>query len=140
MPNCPASHVTASRLDAENRKHLALEVLAKKQPVTRIAERNNVSRKFLYHQAAKANAALDKAFEGKTKPDEVLFYLPVTQSWLCQFVLALVLICRSSIRGVVELLRVLSASVRARFFFAGRASAAMASFEWAGRTAGHWRL
>ena len=80
-------------------------MLAKKQPVTRIAERNNVSRKFLYHQAAKANAALDKAFEGKTKPDEVLFYLPVTQSWLCQFVLALVLICRSSIRGVVELLR-----------------------------------
>jgi hypothetical protein len=80
-------------------------VLAKKHPVTRIAERNNVSRKFLYHQAAKANAALDKAFEDKTEPDEVLFYLPVTKSWLCQFVLALVLICRSSIRGVVELLR-----------------------------------
>jgi hypothetical protein len=105
LPNYPSSHLTASCLDAENRKHLALEVLAKKHPVTRIAERNNVSRKFLYHQAAKANAALDKAFEDKTEPDEVLFYLPVTKSWLCQFVLALVLICRSSIRGVVELLR-----------------------------------
>jgi hypothetical protein len=33
------------------------------------------------------------------------FYLPVTRSWLRQFVLALVLICHSPLRGVVELLR-----------------------------------
>ena len=35
----------------------------------------------------------------------MLFYLPVTTSWLRQLVLALVLICHSSTRGVVELLR-----------------------------------
>jgi hypothetical protein len=35
----------------------------------------------------------------------VLFYLPVTKAWVRQFVLALVLICHSSLRGVTELLR-----------------------------------
>ena len=39
------------------------------------------------------------------RPDDVLFYLPVTKAWLRQLVLALVLICHSSYRGVVELLR-----------------------------------
>src|SRR5208337_2481189 len=37
--------------------------------------------------------------------DKVLFYLPVTKAWLRQLVLGLVLICHSSTRGVVELLR-----------------------------------
>ncbi|MDM5182185.1 hypothetical protein PO883_33995 [Massilia sp. DJPM01] len=35
----------------------------------------------------------------------VLFNLPVTQGWLDQLVLSLTLICRSSCRGVKELLR-----------------------------------
>lgn len=97
---------TAANLNAEARKHLAVRMLAKTEPVSHIAQRNEVSRKFLYHQAAKADAALDEAFEDKIAPEEkVLFYLPVTKSWLRQFVLALILICRSSIRGVVELLR-----------------------------------
>jgi hypothetical protein len=34
----------------------------------------------------------------------VLFWLPVTKAWLRQFVLALVLICHASFRGVTELL------------------------------------
>ena len=40
-----------------------------------------------------------------SRPDEVLFYLPVTKAWLRQLVLGLVFICHSSTRGVVELLR-----------------------------------
>src|SRR4029077_18609536 len=35
----------------------------------------------------------------------VLFHLPVTKAWLRQLVLGLVLICHSSCRGVLELLR-----------------------------------
>ncbi len=35
----------------------------------------------------------------------VLFHLPVTKTWLSQLILGLVLICHSSYRGVVELLR-----------------------------------
>ena len=37
--------------------------------------------------------------------DQVLFHLAVTKAWLRQFILALVLICHSPLRGVVELLR-----------------------------------
>ena len=39
------------------------------------------------------------------RPEDVLFYLPVTKAWLRQLVLGLVLICHSSYRGGVELLR-----------------------------------
>ncbi len=35
----------------------------------------------------------------------MLFYLPVTKAWLRQLVLALVLICHSSLRGVIEFFR-----------------------------------
>ena len=51
------------------------------------------------------NRALDSAFAPVLRSEEVLFYLPVTKSWLRQLVLALVFICQSSTRGVVELLR-----------------------------------
>jgi len=106
QPAVTSPTCTAANLNADTRKHLAVQMLARKESVSRIAERNDVSRKFLYHQAAKADAALNEAFEDKTGVDEdVLFYLPVTKSWLRQLVLALILICRSSIRGVVELLR-----------------------------------
>ena len=49
--------------------------------------------------------ALDSAFAPVLRSEEVLFYLPVTKAWLRQLVLALVFICHSSTRGVVELLR-----------------------------------
>ena len=37
--------------------------------------------------------------------DDVLFCLPVTKNWIRQFVLALILICHSSFRGVIEILQ-----------------------------------
>lgn len=52
-----------------------------------------------------AEQALDEAFTPSSAADDVLFYVPVTKAWLRQFVLGLVFICHSSIRGVVELLR-----------------------------------
>ena len=62
-----------------------------------------MSRKFLYAQAEKSQEALTDAFAPSAKDDEVLFYLPVTKAWLRQLVVALVLICHASYRGVVEL-------------------------------------
>lgn len=64
-----------------------------------------MSRKFLYQQRQKAEEALDEVFRNAKKEQEVLFYLPVTQTCLLQLILALVLICHCSYRGVVELLR-----------------------------------
>jgi hypothetical protein len=79
--------------------------LSKSKPITRLAQEYQVSRKFVRVQSDKAKAALSQSFEPTPPDDQVLFHLPVTQSWLFQLILGLVLICHSSLRGVVELLR-----------------------------------
>jgi hypothetical protein len=98
---CPAKTMTPWQ-----RQGLALEALAGSETVSRLAQQHEVSRKFIYQQAAKAEEALDEAFLSvQHSDDEVLFHLPVTKAWLRQLVLGLTLICHSSIRGVGELLR-----------------------------------
>jgi hypothetical protein len=96
---------TAKTLPPSQRMQIGLQALAGSQPVTELSKRSDVSRKFVYEQKAKAKAALDEAFLAGTDDDKVLFHLPVTRAWLRQFVLALTLICHSSLRGVVEILR-----------------------------------
>src|SRR5439155_7327758 len=73
----------------------------KTEPVSYLANKHSVSRKFLYQQAEKADGALNVLFQHKTKDQDVLFFLPVTKSWLRQFILALIFHCRSSYRGVI---------------------------------------
>jgi hypothetical protein len=95
----------AQRLLPAQRRGLAVQVLAGTHPVAELARQHQVSRKFLYQQADTATQALALAFDPAPVDDEVLFYLPVTKAWLRQLVLALVLICHSPYRAVVELLR-----------------------------------
>src|SRR4051794_4465747 len=95
----------AQRLLPLQRQDLAVQVLAGAETVSELARQHEVSRKSLYQQAHTAEQALSHAFAPTPKPDEVLFSLPVTRAGLRQLVLALVLICQSSTRGVVELLR-----------------------------------
>jgi hypothetical protein len=99
---CPAKDLTSPQ-----RQRLALDALTGPTPISQLAQQHQVSRKFIYHQAHKAQQALDDAFtpEPPARNDRVLFYLPVTQAWIRQFVLALILIGHSSLRGVTELLR-----------------------------------
>ena len=88
------------------RQELAVQALAGTESITQLARDHNVSRKFVYQQTATARQALHEAFApDDTAPDDVRFYLPVTKAWLRQLVLGLILICHSSFRGVVELLR-----------------------------------
>jgi hypothetical protein len=96
----------ASRLPPQQRQHLALQALAGTRPIAQLAYDYDVSRNFVYQQAAKAEQALDDAF-APTDPDadRILFHLPVTKAWLQQVALGLVLICHSSYRGVVEFCR-----------------------------------
>ncbi len=103
LPSFP--HWPAQRLLPRERRDLAVQVLAGAQPVSDLAREHGVSRKFVYQQVHTAQAALTQAFDPEPKTEKVLFYLPVTKAWLRQLVLALVLICHSSARGVVELLR-----------------------------------
>jgi hypothetical protein len=93
----------AANLSSDARKNLAFLTLSKAEPISHLADREGVSRQFLYRQKQKAVEAIDDAFAAKD--DDVLFYLPVTKAWLDQLILALVLICHSSYRGVFELLR-----------------------------------
>ena len=48
---------------------------------------------------------MSNAFEKKEQENEVLYYLPITQQWIFQLILALILICHCSYRGIKELLR-----------------------------------
>jgi hypothetical protein len=95
----------AQELAPDQRQRLALDALAGSQPVARLAQQHDVSRKFVYQQAGKAQQALDQAFAPDPDDQRVLFSLPVTKALLRQIVLGLILICHSSVRAVVEFLR-----------------------------------
>jgi hypothetical protein len=88
-----------------DRKDLAVQALACSATISDLANRHGVSRKFIYQQADKARTALDDAFLSAALENEVLFQLTVTKTWLRQVIVGLMLICRSSYRGVVEFLR-----------------------------------
>jgi hypothetical protein len=97
-----SSHSVASNLSNDARKNLAILSLVKAEPISHLADREGVSRQFVYRQKKKAVAAIDGAFAANDA--NVLFNLPVTEAWLNQLMVALTLICRSSYRGVQELL------------------------------------
>ncbi len=100
----PSSSV-ASGLQPRYRQELAINVLSKQETISHIAKQEQVSRKFIYQQKRIAQQALNTAFDQPEKDNEVLYYLPVTQKWIFQLILALILICHCSYRGVIELLR-----------------------------------
>ncbi|MFL5284484.1 MAG: hypothetical protein ACJ8AW_26700 [Rhodopila sp.] len=88
-----------------DRRALAIQVLAGSATISDLAAGHGVSRKFVYRETDKARTALENAFLPVEPENDVLFELAVSQTWLFQLVVALVLICRSSFRGVVEFLR-----------------------------------
>ena len=121
-PQTPA----ARRLPLQQRQHLALHALAGTQPIAHLAQQHDVSRKFVYQLADQAEHALADAFApAPPADDEVLFSLPVTERWLQRLILALLLICHSSYRGVHELLRDLFHFPRSLGYLHALARAAM---------------
>jgi hypothetical protein len=96
---------TAKTLGPSQRLTLGLEALAGHCTITSLADDFDVSRKFVYQQAATAQTALEEAFAAETADDHVLFHLPVTKVWLRQVALGLILLCHSSYRGVREFCR-----------------------------------
>ena len=87
-----SSPSVAANLPNDARKGLAILSLSKAEPIAHLADREGVSRQFLYRQKQKAAQALDEAFAAKD--DGVLFYLPVTEARLNQLTLALILVLR----------------------------------------------
>jgi hypothetical protein len=94
----------AHTLGPDGRKKIALRVLAGGRP-TQVAREHDVSRKFVYGQVAVAKDAIQSAFADNSKDDDhVLFHVAVTKSLVRQIVLALLLRCHSSYRGVIAFL------------------------------------
>ncbi|MDT8301126.1 MAG: hypothetical protein RQ760_06540, partial [Sedimentisphaerales bacterium] len=56
--SCPAVQMNCSE-----RRNLSLQAIRRTEPVTRLAQQHQVSRKFVYQQQGKAAAAIDQAFE-----------------------------------------------------------------------------
>jgi hypothetical protein len=101
LPDAAAARL----LSPQRRQWLALDALSG-VPLSHLADRHHVSRKFVYRQQRIAQKALDAAFSPPPPPDQrVLFYLPITKAWIKQFILALILIGHCSIRGTHEILR-----------------------------------
>src|SRR5208337_4140344 len=98
-----SSPSVAANLSNDARKGLAILSLSKAEPIAHLADREGVSRQFLYRQKQEAVVALDEAFAARD--NDILFHLPATEGWLSQLTLALILVCHSSYRGVRKLLR-----------------------------------
>ena len=101
----PTTPPAAQTLPPQTRQQLALDALAGAS-ITDLANHHRVSRKFVYQQSGKAQQALADAFDPpRADDDDVLFDLPVTETWLKRFILSALLVCHSSYRGVHEMLR-----------------------------------
>jgi hypothetical protein len=100
------SHAALS-LNSTKRQEIGIHAIGGYTPISHVADRYGVSRKFVYQQKEKALAGIAQAFSKPASADseKVLFYIPVTKQWLCQVVLALIFICRASYQGVIEFLR-----------------------------------
>ena len=99
------NNCTAKTLGPGERLALGVQASAGHESITGLADDAGVSRKFVYQQRDRAQAALDDAFAPTVADDQVLFHLPVTKNWLRQAALGLTLICHSSYRGVHEFYR-----------------------------------
>jgi len=91
-------------MNAEQKKNVAVAALTGTKTVTQIAIENKSSRKFVRGQKAKAAGAIDAAFHPAPTPDKVLFQLLVTQQWMDQLTLSILLGCNGSYRKTATVL------------------------------------
>lgn len=95
----------AKAMGSKERCALATRVLAGNESISQAARAQQVSRKFVAKQKAKAQSALAEAFAPSAGPEDVLFWMPITKSWIKQVTVGLALTCHSSQRGIVQFFR-----------------------------------
>ena len=91
------------KLPAAKKSTIALQAIQNKLTISEIAREHACSRTTVYKQKEIALTAANNAFIEHV--DEVLFYIPVTQSFIHSVVIALFLICGSSYRGIMFFLK-----------------------------------
>ena len=84
------------KLPAAKKSTIALQAIQNKNTISEIAREHACSRTTVYKQKEIALTAANNAFVGHA--DEVLFYIPVTKSFIHSVVIALFLICGSKVR------------------------------------------
>ena len=94
----------AKSLQPELKQELALGVLSKSSNISQLSRDHQVSRKFLYANATKANEALLQVYQPAPTEQQVLYYLPITKAFIRQLIVALLFLCHASFRGVQTLL------------------------------------
>lgn len=75
----------------EQKKCVALAAFTHAKTVTQLANENETSRKFIQQQKYTVVRAIDAAFHPAVTTDTVLFHLPVSQLWIEQVALSLIL-------------------------------------------------
>ena len=88
----------AKRISGSTKLNIALQAIRRKQTISEISKHFNCSRTTVYKQQDKALDAANKVFE--QDDEEVLFYIPVTKSFIEQAVVSLRLVCESSYRNI----------------------------------------
>lgn len=99
----PTAPCPATVMGSEQRRDMATRVLSGQESASQAARDNQVSRKFVGEQTAKAKQALHEAFAPPAEvPEDFLFWLPVTKSWIKSTTIGLGLTCKGSERGIVQ--------------------------------------
>lgn len=107
FPSCLQFNSKAPRsggalLEPHQRQEVAVAALSGLDPLSRIADSWEVSRKFVYQQKARAEEALREAFQPEPFPESFRGWLPVNRAWIERTVLSAALHCHGSIRGICE--------------------------------------
>lgn len=98
------SNTSTHHLAAHTKKHIALDALGG-MPITHVANKHQVCRNSVYKQQGKANEAINDAFDDKDD-DKVLFYVPFTKAFAHQVVIALMCICKSGYRDIIQFFQI----------------------------------
>ncbi|MGI9280481.1 MAG: hypothetical protein ACR2PX_12770 [Endozoicomonas sp.] len=91
------------RLTPELKKSIALQAISGSN-VTHLAQKHQVCRNTVYSQKLLAQTAVNEVFLAPVPDEQVLFDLPVTNDFLRQVVLGMLLICKASYRDVQRFL------------------------------------
>lgn len=93
----------AKRISGPTKLNIALQAIRRQESVTEISRRFYCSRTTVYKQQDKVLDAANKAFDKDA--EDVLYYIPVTKSFIQQAVISLRLICESSDRNIMFYLK-----------------------------------
>ena len=94
------TNTVSRRLPAKTKISIALDAIGGMK-TSHTAQKHGVCRNSVYTQQGKAKQAIHNAFEDQNN-ESPLFFLPVTKPFIYQVVLALLLICKSSYRDVIQ--------------------------------------